>query len=172
MSWNYRVMRREGTQVLNGRAHNWTTYGIYEVYYRDDGSIEMWSDAPMDPHGEDFEELRRDFDLMVRAFDKPILSYNELEKSVKPRHDDLRRQHLPFPTDVFDCGNQPGPCTCGVHSPKATLVPKGYKTRALRDLYEGQRLSLEKKKGAKSAPSRRAKKMATRSKSMRASARR
>ena len=64
MSWNYRVMTLD-----EGK-----TYGIHEVYYREDGSLRLYSAEPMDPHGDTVEELQRDLEYMQKALGKPVLS--------------------------------------------------------------------------------------------------
>lgn len=69
MSWNYRVLEN-----LDG-------FGIYEVYYDTDGSINNVSAAPMEPYGETVEELKRDMDAMNAAFDKPVLSFVDVVDS-------------------------------------------------------------------------------------------
>lgn len=59
--WNYRIIQNE------------TGYTIREVYYKDDGSIFLWSEKPCYPYGEDKEDLLGDFMLMEKAFSAPIL---------------------------------------------------------------------------------------------------
>lgn len=65
MSWNYRVMCRNGE------------LSIYEVYYRDDGTIEGYSAAPTFPAGETVEELSENCRQYLSALEKPILLYEE-----------------------------------------------------------------------------------------------
>lgn len=62
MTWNYRVCKSE----IDG-------YGIYEVYYREDGSIRAWSEDAIEPYGETFEELVEDFKYMSGAFAKEVI---------------------------------------------------------------------------------------------------
>lgn len=51
MTWNYRVMNKDGE------------FAIYEVFYRDDGSVEGYTDSPVFPRADSasglIEELRR-----------------------------------------------------------------------------------------------------------------
>lgn len=67
MHWNHRVMRQhfDGTDEV--------TYGIREVFYNDDGSIDGWTAEPIDPHGETVEELRADLERMLACLDRPVL---------------------------------------------------------------------------------------------------
>ena len=71
MSWNYRIVKKDDC------------YGIHEVYYKDDGTMEtrMVSVDPMDPHGETIDELKKDFELMKGAFGKPELNYEDIGNS-------------------------------------------------------------------------------------------
>lgn len=74
MSWNYRVMKRS--------FQNEDQYAIYEVYYDKHDKIKMWSSEPIYICGESLEELVKDFQLYAKAFEQPILDYNELEKQL------------------------------------------------------------------------------------------
>lgn len=70
--WNYRIVQK---------THNESTYfGIYEVYY-DDDTIVSYSLEPIDPYGDTIEDLRGDIDLMLKAFNTPVLIWEELEKT-------------------------------------------------------------------------------------------
>jgi hypothetical protein len=60
-TWEYRRIRT-GAVVA-----------IYEVHTMDDGS-RGWAEEPAAPLGDDADELRRDYDLMRLAFDKPVLA--------------------------------------------------------------------------------------------------
>lgn len=77
MSWNYRVMRRN----LQGEDQ----FAIYEVYYNKRGKVKMWSSDPVFICGETLKELVKDFKLYAKAFEKPVLDYNELEEKFNIR---------------------------------------------------------------------------------------
>ena len=69
--WNYRIVEKvlAGVVVLQ----------IYEVYYNVAGEIETWTQDPVAPYGEDdWSSLHADMMLMVEAFNKPVLKYDEL----------------------------------------------------------------------------------------------
>lgn len=72
MSWNYRIIRRQ----FNGRV----SYQVHEVYYRPDGTIEGWTENPINPAGETPEELKQDFSRQLLAFESPILDYEQLSQ--------------------------------------------------------------------------------------------
>lgn len=67
MTWNYRVIRRHHAETDS------VTYYVHEVYYGEDGSIEKWTEEPVEPLGESPEELREDIRYFLRAFRLPIL---------------------------------------------------------------------------------------------------
>ena len=65
MTWNYRVVKdKDGI------------FGLKEVYSSND-QIEGTTEKFMSPFGTSMEELRADFELMKKAFDKPILVETE-----------------------------------------------------------------------------------------------
>lgn len=70
MSWNYRVMRETYPNGEHG-------FSIHEVYYDDAGGVKAWSKGAVEPHGETFGELTRDFANYQQAFGKPVLDVRE-----------------------------------------------------------------------------------------------
>ncbi len=83
MSWNYRIIKRKWKKGV--------TFGIHEVYYDKDGQPTAWSTNPRDPHGETLDELRRDFDMMEKAFDHFPIDEAKLEKSLKKLDKSLKK---------------------------------------------------------------------------------
>ena len=83
MTWNYRVVRKEnpGEHLEEERY----SFGIHEVYYNDNGTINACTVEPMDPHGMSLDELRACMDLMMGAFDKPVLDYETDIPGSSPR---------------------------------------------------------------------------------------
>lgn len=79
MSWNYRIMKKT---VTSPAGHTEDYYAIYEVHYNREGDVRSWSEESLSPHGISVKELRRDFELMNRAFNKAVLDYDELEKEI------------------------------------------------------------------------------------------
>lgn len=73
MSWNYRVVM---TEYDMGDEFN-----ICEVYYNDDGDITGYTD-PVSPNGGSVCELSRDIELMMEAFEKPVLSETVLRRDI------------------------------------------------------------------------------------------
>ena len=80
--WNYRVIRKHHTETHS------VTYHVHEVYYREDGSIESWTQEPVAPLGETAEELREDIRYFLRAFRCPILEEKETDEETTLFSDD------------------------------------------------------------------------------------
>lgn len=70
MKWNYRV-------IYHGKPGD-VWFGIYEVYYEDDGTVACWTTEPVGIVGDDMDELRRSYDLIAEAFKMPVLDESEL----------------------------------------------------------------------------------------------
>lgn len=68
MNWNYRVMKREISEDV-------FEYGIYEVYYDDDGAVSSWTENSMTPTVDSPEGLREELEIMKKAFDLDVLDY-------------------------------------------------------------------------------------------------
>ncbi len=65
--WNHRIIEKYHKET------NTSTYQIYEVYYKDDGIIESWTESAVEPMGETVDELREDISFFMKAFQKPVL---------------------------------------------------------------------------------------------------
>lgn len=70
MSWNYRIMKRKTSESD-------FEYGIYEVYYNDDGSVKCCTENSMTPVVDSPEGLKYELEIMLKAFDQEILEYKE-----------------------------------------------------------------------------------------------
>jgi hypothetical protein len=68
--WNYRVLSRTHP---NGEI----SFGIYEVYYNQDGTPGSCTATPVEPSGETLKELKADMIRMLHAFKKPVLKYED-----------------------------------------------------------------------------------------------
>jgi hypothetical protein len=71
MYWQYRVIRQK---LLNGDL----VYGIHEAYLEEGDSVKWISTEPCSPFGESLEELKKDHEMMMDAFNKPIIDYDSL----------------------------------------------------------------------------------------------
>lgn len=72
MTWNYRVIKRY--------IGDEESYGIHEVYYDDNGYLDAYSENPIAPHGNSFNELIEDFEHYSRALKEPVLSEKDFKK--------------------------------------------------------------------------------------------
>lgn len=70
MSWTYRIIRdKDG-------GHR-----IAEVYTDDE--LNLWTEEPCYPWGDDLPELRSDMRRMMTAFDKPVLDEATLRETAE-----------------------------------------------------------------------------------------
>ena len=63
MTWNYRVMAKDGELA------------IYEVFYRADGSIEGHTENPVFPRAPTVEMLQEELQRYTEALTKEVLPY-------------------------------------------------------------------------------------------------
>lgn len=63
MSWNFRVMEKDGE------------FAIYEVFYNDEGQVQGYTENPSFPRAESIEELKEDLERYAEAMSKPVLQY-------------------------------------------------------------------------------------------------
>lgn len=68
MNWNYRIMKRKISESEY-------EFGIFEVYYNEDGSIKGYSENSMTPVVDSPEGLKYEIEIMLKAFDKEVLDY-------------------------------------------------------------------------------------------------
>lgn len=67
MSWNYRVVKK-GEE-----------YGVYEVYYDDNGFPETTSQTPVAPTEITLKALKERLQLVLEALEKEILDHNTMK---------------------------------------------------------------------------------------------
>ena len=67
--WNYRIMKRENNE---GQFE----FGIYEVFYDDNGKVIASTENSLTPVCDSEEDLRIELNIMMKAFDKETLTYN------------------------------------------------------------------------------------------------
>lgn len=74
MTWNYRIVH----EVKTVRGITDETFSIHEVYYNDDGNIDLWSVDPIEPQGCSADDLMEDLCHMMEALTHPVLEKSEL----------------------------------------------------------------------------------------------
>ena len=70
MTWNYRVMKRKN------EAGEYD-FGIYEVFYDENGKVVSWTEESMTPVCPSEEDLEYELNLMREALKKDTLLYIE-----------------------------------------------------------------------------------------------
>jgi len=94
-TWNYRVIRKTCAQT--GQP----TFQIHEVYYAEDGSIDCWTQQPVEPLGVSEAQLRNDVHSFLAAFRLPVLEEKAAHGQVRlveeplphVRHEDLQQDY-------------------------------------------------------------------------------
>jgi hypothetical protein len=88
--WNYRVVRKKytNTDALDKKEKTTYMYAIHEAYYDQNGYVGTITQDPIDPFGENIEELRHAWVMMAEAFGLPILDYDNIPEPGYEREED------------------------------------------------------------------------------------
>ncbi len=54
-------------------------FGVYEVFYDDNGKIARWTENSVTPTCESEDDLKSEIKIMMDAFDKETLTYEKSE---------------------------------------------------------------------------------------------
>ena len=88
--WNYRVVRKKNVTAVvidkKERAH--FTYAIHEAHYDNNGHVGAITQDPIEPFGENIEQLRHAWVMMAEAFGLPILDYDNIPEPGYERKED------------------------------------------------------------------------------------
>lgn len=88
--WNYRVVRKRNvspdSKDKDERASY--TYAIHEAYYDNNGHVGAITQDPIEPFGENIEELRHTWVMMAAAFGLPILNFENIPEPGYERNED------------------------------------------------------------------------------------
>ena len=78
--WNYRVVRRRSTWVDSESKKETVgySYAIHEAFYDKNGHVGAITQDPVEPFGDNIEELRHAWMMMAEAFGQPILDYDSI----------------------------------------------------------------------------------------------
>jgi len=78
--WNYRTVRKKNIYVdpTDKKKRVDYTYAIHEAFYDNNGYVGTITQEPVEPFGENIEELRHSWVMMAEAFGKPILDYENI----------------------------------------------------------------------------------------------
>jgi hypothetical protein len=77
--WNYRVVRKRYVNPDTERVSY--TYAIHEAYYNNNGHVGSITQNPVEPFGENVEELRHSWIMMAEAFGQPLLDFDRIPES-------------------------------------------------------------------------------------------
>ena len=77
MSWNHRVVRRF---YPNTHMDDSMLYEIYEVYYKEDGTIDGITEEPIRIREESIDDLRKTMERLTQCLTKPIINYDTLQE--------------------------------------------------------------------------------------------
>ena len=80
MVWNYRIGKRvvKGVIDLSEMYYENDEFGIYEVYYDEDGNIMFTTENPVEPYGETQEELIECLEMMLSDAKKHEVLYLDI----------------------------------------------------------------------------------------------
>ncbi|MCX5814696.1 MAG: hypothetical protein NTX75_00435 [Proteobacteria bacterium] len=84
--WNYRVVRKKYVNPDTERASY--TYAIHEAYYDNNRHVGAVTQDPVEPFGENIEELRHSWIMMAEAFGLPILDFEAIPEPGYERKED------------------------------------------------------------------------------------
>ena len=88
--WNYRVVRKKSIYIdpTNKNERVDYAYAIHEAYYDKNGHVGAVTKDPVEPFGENIEELRHSWVMMAEAFGQPILDYDNVPETGYDRKED------------------------------------------------------------------------------------
>ena len=78
--WNYRGVRKKNIYIgpVNNKKRVDYSYAIHEAYYDENGHVRAITQEPIEPFGENLEELRHSWVMMAEAFGQPVLEYGNI----------------------------------------------------------------------------------------------
>jgi hypothetical protein len=86
--WNYRVVRKRNVSPDTKDESSSYTYAIHEAYYDNNGHVGAITQDPIEPFGENIEELRHTWVMMAEAFGLPILDFENIPEPGYERKED------------------------------------------------------------------------------------
>ena len=78
--WNYRVIRKKHVCMHATQTRERVDYtdGIHEAFYDENGYVGSITQNPVEPFGENMEDLRHSWVMMAEAFGQPVLDYDNI----------------------------------------------------------------------------------------------
>ncbi|MCF8039092.1 MAG: addiction module protein [Desulfohalobiaceae bacterium] len=108
--WNYRIVRKKHLSVdsANKKEKVYYTYAIHEAYYDSSGYVGAITQDPIEPFGENVEELRHSWVMMAEAFGMPILDFDDIPEIGYERYEDPVASVLDERIKEMDSGDAKG----------------------------------------------------------------
>jgi len=108
--WNYRVVRKKNIYIdpTDKKERVDYTYAIHEAYYDKNGHVGAITQDPVEPFGENIEELRHSWVMMAEAFVRPILDYDNIPEPGYRRKEDPIGSVLDERLKEVEVGNKKG----------------------------------------------------------------
>jgi hypothetical protein len=108
--WNYRVVRKKSIYIdrTNKKERVDYTYAIHEAYYDENGHVEAITQEPVEPFGENVEELRHSWVMMAEAFGQPVLDDSNIPEPEYDRKKDPIGFELDERLKEIEAGNKKG----------------------------------------------------------------
>jgi hypothetical protein len=96
MGWNHRVVYHKAGFVENNPALTWVEYlAIHEVHYDEDDKPMMMTEQPVNilssGGNEPLVEIKWMLQEMLKATEKPILDFDNLEEIEREKQDDFSK---------------------------------------------------------------------------------
>lgn len=108
--WNYRVVRKRNVYIdpTDKKERVDYTYAIHEAFYDKSEHVGSITQDPVEPFGENIEELRHSWVMMAEAFGKPILDYDNIPEPGYERKEDSIVSVLDERLKKVEAGNTKG----------------------------------------------------------------
>lgn len=105
--WNYRVVRKSNICIdpADKQERVDYIYAIHEAFYDTNGYVGTITHDPVEPFGENIEELRHSWVMMAEAFGKPILDFDNIPEPGYNRDDDPIGSALDESLEEMESGN-------------------------------------------------------------------
>ena len=108
--WNYRVVRKKNIYIdpTDNKERVTYTYAIHEAYYDKNGHVGAITQDPIEPFGENIEELRHSWVMMAKALGQPILDCDKIPEPGYDRKEDPIGSDLDERLKELKSGNKKG----------------------------------------------------------------
>ena len=147
--WNYRVVRKKKVYIdpTDKKERVDYTYTIHEAYYDKNGHVGAITQDPVEPFGENIEELRHSWVMMAEAFGQPILDYDNIPEPGYDRKEDPIGSVLDERLKEFESGNKKGipweHVKRELEEKRGPFDEEGYKKQVEQERVEKERIHRE-----------------------------